>query len=123
MNDIEIRIDGDGEEKLDFTYIKDLVQGVKKIISTDKSRNQIFNLTFGSSRKINDMLSILKENFKNLKVKYQPRDKLTPIRGTLNIDKAKSLLGYEPTWSLDKGYPNYIDWYKEIYKVFNEKNG
>ena len=73
--------------------------------------------------KINDMLGILKENFKNLKVKYQPRDKLTPIRGTLNIDKAKSLLGYEPTWSLDKGYPNYIDWYKEIYKVFNEKNG
>ena len=44
---IEIRIDGDGEEKLDFTYIKDLVQGVKKIISTNKSRNQIFNLTFG----------------------------------------------------------------------------
>ena len=123
LNDIEIRIDGDGEEKLDFTYINDLVQGVKKIISTEKSRNQIFNLTFGSSRKINDMLNILKENFKNLKVKYQPRDKLTPIRGTLNIDKAKSLLGYEPAWSLDKGYPNYINWYKRIYKVYNEKNG
>ena len=123
LNDIEIRIDGDGEEKLDFTYINDLVQGVKKIISTEKSRNQIFNLTFGSSRKINDMLNILKENFKDLKVKYQPRDKLTPIRGTLNIDKAKSLLGYEPAWSLDKGYPNYINWYKRIYKVYNEKNG
>ena len=64
LNDIEIRIDGDGEEKLDFTYIKDLVQGVKKIISTDKSRNQIFNLTFGSSRKINDMLGILKRILK-----------------------------------------------------------
>ena len=69
------------------------------------------------------MLNILKENFKDLKVKYQPRDKLTPIRGTLNIDKAKSLLGYEPAWSLDKGYPNYISWYKRIYKVYNEKNG
>ena len=65
LNDIEIRIDGDGEEKLDFTYIKDLVQGVKKIISTDKSRNQIFNLTFGSSRKINDMLGILKRILKS----------------------------------------------------------
>ena len=42
------------------------------------------------------MLNILKENFKDLKVKYQPRDKLTLPRGTLNIDKAKSLLGYEP---------------------------
>jgi len=31
LNNIEIKIDGDGEEKLDFTYIKDLIQGVKKI--------------------------------------------------------------------------------------------
>lgn len=122
LNNIEIKIDGDGEEKLDFTYIKDLIQGVKKIILTNKSKNQIFNLTFGSSKKINDMLEILKANFENLKVKYQPRDKLTPIRGTLNIDKAKDLLGYQPTWSLDKGYPKYIEWYKEIYKFYNEKN-
>ncbi len=122
LNDIEIRIDGDGEEKLDFTYIKDLIQGVKKIISTEKSKNQIFNLTFGSSKKINEMLNILKDNFKNLKVKYQPRDKLTPIRGTLNIDKAKDLLGYQPSWSLEEGYPKYIEWYKQIYKVYNEKN-
>ena len=122
LNNIEIKIDGDGEEKLDFTYIKDLIQGVKKIILTNKSKNQIFNLTFGSSKKINDMLEILKANFENLKVKYQPRDKLTPIRGTLNIDKAKDLLGYQPIWSLDKGYPKYIEWYKEIYKFYNEKN-
>ena len=96
LNNIEIKIDG--EEKLDFTYIKDLIQWVKKIILTNKSKNQFFNLTFGSSKKINDMLEILKANFENLKVKYQP------------------------TWSLDKGYPKYIEWYKEIYKFYNEKN-
>ena len=122
LNDIEIRIDGDGEEKLDFTYIKDLIQGVKKIIDTEKSKNQIFNITYGSSKKINEMLEILKKNFENLKIKYRERDKLTPIRGTLNINKARELLGYEPSWSLEKGYPKYIEWYKNIYKVYNEKN-
>ena len=42
----------------------------------------------------------------------KPKDKLTPKRGTLLTDKAKSLLGYDPKWTLDKGYPKYIEWYK-----------
>ena len=66
------------------------------------------------------MIEILKQNFDTLDVKYKRRDKLMPVRGTLNIDKAKDLLNYQPSWPLEKGYPNYINWYKEIFKVFNE---
>lgn len=120
LNKKEITVDGDGEEKLDFTYIKDLVDGVKKIIESKKSDKEIFNITYGSSRKINDMIEILKQSFENLDVKYKKRDKLMPLRGTLNIDKARDLLNYQPSWSLEKGYPNYINWYKEIFKIFNE---
>jgi len=120
LNNKEIIIDGDGEEKLDFTYIKDLVEGVKKIIESKKSDKETFNITYGSSRKINEMIEILKQNFETLDVKYRKRDRLMPVRGTLNIDKAKDLLNYQPSWSLEKGYPNYINWYKEIFKIFNE---
>ena len=120
LNKKEITVDGDGEEKLDFTYIKDLVDGVKKIIESKKSDKEIFNITYGSSRKINEMIEILKQSFENLDVKYKKRDKLMPLRGTLNIDKARDLLNYQPSWSLEKGYPNYINWYKEIFKIFNE---
>lgn len=122
LNNMEITVDGDGEEKLDFTYIKDLVDGVKKIIETKKSDKEIFNITFGSSRKINEMIEILKQNFQKLDVKFKKRDKLMPVRGTLNIDKAKNLLNYQPSWPLEKGYPNYINWYKEIFKIFNGNN-
>jgi len=66
------------------------------------------------------MIEILKQNFETLDVKYRKRDRLMPVRGTLNIDKAKDLLNYQPSWSLEKGYPNYINWYKEIFKIFNE---
>tara|TARA_B100000886_G_scaffold287363_1_gene211996 strand:+ start:4170 stop:5177 length:1008 start_codon:yes stop_codon:yes gene_type:complete len=120
LSKIDLRIDGDGEEKLDFTYINDLVTGVRKIIETNKSDKETFNITYGSSRKINQMLDILKIHFNDLKVTYKKRDKLVPIRGTLNIDKAKDLLNYEPSWSLEKGYPNYIKWYKDLYKTFDE---
>ena len=36
------------------------------------------------------------------------KDKLTPVRGTLFIKKAKDLFGYNPKWSLENGYPKYI---------------
>jgi nucleoside-diphosphate-sugar epimerase len=41
-----------------------------------------------------------------------------PERGTLSIQKARDLLGYEPTFDLDTGFRNYIDWYQE----FAERN-
>ena len=37
------------------------------------------------------MIEILKQSFENLDVKYKKRDKLMPLRGTLNIDKARDL--------------------------------
>ena len=39
-----------------------------------------------------------------------------PERGTLSIEKAKKLIGYNPEWNLEKGYQRYIDWYKNFFK-------
>ena len=65
INNHEIKIGGDGEDKLDFTYIKDLCNGVQLCIEKEKSINEIFNLTFGSSRTINNMKDILLKSFPN----------------------------------------------------------
>jgi nucleoside-diphosphate-sugar epimerase len=39
-----------------------------------------------------------------------------PKRGTLSIEKAKNLLNYSPLWPIEKGYTQYIDWYKNFFK-------
>ena len=109
-----ININGTGEEKLDFTYIDDLVQGVTKVIENSNSLNQIFNLTFGEGRKVNDMVQILKSEFPELEINYLPKDKLMPDRGTLSVQKAIDMIGYKPEYPIDKGYIDYIKWYKEI---------
>ncbi len=115
LNNKELIINGDGREKLDFTYIQDLIQGFVKTIENKKSKNEIFNITFGSGRSILEMIEILKDDFPNITIKNKDRDKLVPIRGTLSTQKAKDLLGYQPKWSLEKGYPKYIEWYKKIF--------
>ncbi len=115
LNKKEIVIQGDGEEKLDFTYIDDLINGIICVIKSKKAINETFNLTYGNAQPINKLIYFLKKSFPKIKVNYIPRDKLMPKRGTLSISKAKKLLNYKPRWPINKGYQKYISWYKGFY--------
>ena len=119
--DKELTINGDGKEKLDFTYIEDLTDGILNIINNKNSINQIFNLTYGEGREINDMIDILKNSFSKIKVKKVDRDNLMPYRGTLSMNKAKSLLNFKSNWKLEKGYKRYIDWYVDFFNKNKDK--
>ena len=44
-----------------------------------------------------------------------------PKRGTLSMDKAKSLINFYPKWHLERGYANYIKWYLSFFKNKKEK--
>jgi nucleoside-diphosphate-sugar epimerase len=107
-----LRVEGNGAEKVDFTYIDDLVDGISLVIKNPEARNQIFNLTYGSSRSIQDLVGVIQKQFPFVKVEYTERDKLMPFRGTLSVNKARELLGYAPNNPIDVGFPKYIDWYR-----------
>lgn len=110
-----ITIMGDGTDRLDFTYIGDLVNGVTKVIENEKSRNQIFNLTYGQGRSINEVADIVRSEFPDLVLKNKERDRLMPERGTLKVEKAKTLLGYEPNFPIEEGVRRYIEWYRQLH--------
>ena len=112
----EITVSGDGSDRLDFTYIGDLMNGMVKVLENRNAANEIFNITYGGARSLIDMASTIKEHFPDVKVIYEPRDRLTPSRGTLSVEKAKKLIGYKPEWPLEKGLAKYIDWYKSVNK-------
>jgi nucleoside-diphosphate-sugar epimerase len=112
-NDIVVR--GDGSDALDFTYVGDLVNGVICCIEHPEARNQIFNLTYGRGRSLNEMADIIVAEFPGIGVDHMERDALMPERGTLSIDKAKQLIGYEPRYPLEIGYRRYIEWYRQLF--------
>ena len=119
IQNLQIKINGDGEDKLDFTYIEDLIEGISICCHNGNAINQTFNITFGNARKINDLLAILKTEFPKVKIQYVERDKLMPKRGTLSVDKAKNILGFSPKISIDDGYVKYISWYRNFWKEIN----
>lgn len=116
---LDVSLSGDGSDKLDFTYIEDLVSGIKLCCEEKKAINETFNITFGNSRKISEMADILKSEFPGINVIYKEKDKFMPERGTLNNDKAKKLLSFHPKHKLEEGYLQYITWYKNFWENIN----
>ena len=120
LQGIEVSVNGDGSDALDFTYIQDLVHGIICVLESEKSRGEVFNLTYGESRSMKQMADILGQYFTDVNIKYLPKDKLTPNRGTLCVDKARELIGYNPSFPLEHGFVRYIEWYRTLFNVASE---
>jgi nucleoside-diphosphate-sugar epimerase len=110
----KLRIDGDGAERIDFTYIEDLVDGICGAISSPAAENGIFNLTYGSSRSIKELVAVIKQHFPDVQSESVQRDALMPFRGTLSVEKARRTFGYSPKNPIEVGFPKYIEWYRQF---------
>ncbi len=115
----DLTINGAGLEKLDFTYIQDLTLGVVNAIQYPKARNEIFNITCGEGRSIVDMAQLVQKTFPNVRIIHEAREAFMPIRGTLSVEKAKTLMHYHPHFSLEEGYARYIAWYQQFCHIQN----
>jgi len=114
----DLTVNGDGSDALDFTYIQDFIQGILRVIITPEAQGEVFNITYGDARTLNQVAELVREHFPNIQLKQNPRDGLMPERGTLSVKKARRVLGYEPQFPIEKGFVDYINWYKS----FHEKN-
>ncbi len=105
---------GDGSDRLDFTYIDDLADGIVRVLQHETAKNETFNLAYGCSRSISELIELLEQHLPGLSVVYKSRGKLCPQRGTLCVDKARRLIGYEPAYPLERGLKRYLDWYGTV---------
>lgn len=107
----------DPDEKLDFTYVEDIAQGLcRAVFAPPQALGEAFNITYGSARLLAEAVAILKELFPRLKVEYaEPMWSFRPKRGTLDISKAKKLLGYQPQYPLEEGLGRYADYVSRLF--------
>ncbi len=106
-------LNGEPSDRLDFTFVDDLVQGVARILGSPRARGEVFNLTYGASRAMSDLVEIIEELLPGVQVVRGPRLAAMPRRGTLSVDKARELLGYEPAYALERGVRAYLAWYRQ----------
>jgi ADP-L-glycero-D-manno-heptose 6-epimerase len=99
-----------GEQKRDFVYVKDVVDGT--IHALDTKQSGIFNLGFGQARSFNELIDALN---KSLGTNFQPEYFDNPHAHYQNftqadLTNARSALGYEPQFRLEDGVCDYMQW-------------
>jgi len=102
-------VDGDGSMALDFTYVDDTANGIFLAATKDEAAGEIFNIARGKSETLASAISIISEAIGDAKVEYRDIPDHIPNRGTLDITKAQSLLGFKPRYDLASTLPAYID--------------
>jgi len=124
-----------GSHKRDFTYIDDIVEGVVRTLDqvaepnndwsgaapdpgTSKAPYRIYNIGSNNPVELSRFIEIIekqtgKKARKNL-LPMQPGD----VPATYaNIDDLISDVGYKPETPVEEGIANFVDWYREFYKV------
>ncbi|WP_282043173.1 SDR family oxidoreductase [Winogradskyella flava] len=99
------KINGDGEQTRDFTFVDNAVQAnIKGFFAPKEAANEVFNVACGERISVNylwDSLRIAAQS--DLKAVYGPQ-RQGDVRDSLaDISKAKSLLGYEPQYTVRQG--------------------
>lgn len=115
-------INGDGTHSRDFTYIDNVLQMNELALESTnpKAIGEVFNTAVGERADLNQLLSLLKsylsvfdKTISTIEIKRGPERKGDVPHSLASIEKAKTILGYNPTHDLEKGLKEAVNWYLE----------
>lgn len=98
------------EERLDFTYVDDCADGIVRAATRLMARNNTYNITRGQSVSLLQAAQTIVDMIGQGTIELEARDDQFPSRGTLNIDRARTILGFDPQTDLAQGLRTYHDW-------------
>lgn len=104
---------GDGTTERDYTYIDDIVAGIMKAMEK-LFEYEIINLGNNQPVTLNDFIETLeKATGKKAKIIEKPIPPGDVDRTCADIEKAKKLLDWRPTTSIEIGLKKFVEWYRQ----------
>jgi len=109
-------INSDGEQTRDFTFVANAVQANIKaaLVEKPEALNQVYNVAVGERTSLNQLYQILRTKIgSELQALHGPA-RAGDIQDSLaNIDKARTLLGYDPKIDIKNGLEITLEWFQE----------
>lgn len=104
----------------DFTYVDDIVQGIRIVIKhvlEQDHMSEIYNIGYGEQVKLVDFVDHIEDNLGRKAIR-----ELTPMhpadtQATWSDTTKLQALGYKPTTSIKDGVEKFVEWYKRYYNV------
>jgi len=113
INNTPINVYNNGRMKRDFTFIDDIVSGIKSAINKNYPCD-IFNLGNNNNVKLMKMVELL-EKYLNKKaiIEYLPMQPGDVPESLADIGLSQEKLDFQPSTQIDKGIELFIDWFKQ----------
>lgn len=118
-------VNGDGSFSRDFTYIDNVILANQLAATTENADaiNTVYNVAYGQQTSLNELITILKAllstynpQIGELPINYGP-ERLGDVPHSLaSIQKAQTLLNYQPQYSISQGLTEAIEWYWNYFK-------
>jgi UDP-glucuronate 4-epimerase len=108
-----IPVFGDGTTRRDYTYVDDIISGVRAAMDYDASAYEVFNL--GESRTVSlaELIALLEgELGRAAVVDRQPPQPGDVPQTFADISKARRLLAYDPQTPIEEGIRRFVEWFK-----------
>ena len=114
-----LRVNG-AAETLDFTYVDDAADGIVAAATRIMCRNMVFNITKSHSVTLLEAAEMIVKIVGKGEIDTRDKDADFPSRGALNIDRARTILGYDPKVDVEQGFREYYNWLS-ISKYWHDK--
>ncbi len=106
---------GDGTTRRDYTFIDDIIAGVRAAIDYKSSPYEVINLGESRTVELRELISLLEQEL-NLKAQIE---RLPPQPGDVpqtfaDISKARQLLNYDPQTPIEEGIRKFVTWFREV---------
>ena len=118
-----IKIFNNGDMSRDFTYIDDIVDGIVKILESEKPLPRdydVYNIGHGSPVSLMDFISLLESKMGMVANKVfmpmQQGDVKSTFADTSLLERD---FGYKPSTSLETGISRFVDWFKSHSSLFD----
>ena len=125
LNGKPIDIFNKGKHVRDFTFVEDIVNGIFKIIVSNKINlgSKIYNIGNGKKISLMKYIELIEKNLKKKsKKKYLSLQKGDVIKTHSDTRLLKKDYNYYPNTSVENGVKKFIDWYISYFKNKSKKN-
>ena len=104
-----LKVNG-ASETLDFTYVDDAADGIVAAATRIMARNNTYNITKSHSVTLQEAAEMIVEIVGSGTIEVRDKDADFPSRGALNIDRARTILGFDPKVDVREGFQKYYEW-------------
>jgi UDP-glucuronate 4-epimerase len=109
-----IPVFGDGTTRRDYTYVDDIIAGVRAAIDYDQTNYEVINLGESRTVELRELIALLEDALgSKAEIDRQPPQPGDVPQTFADISKARKLLGYNPHTEIEAGIRLFVEWFRE----------